>query len=479
LWGLREISVCVWRGAASEVLFARLSAGGVSEACGVSERFQLRAFTGPEIIGLPGPIEDELVGRYVRRGARTIVVADTGHGKTTLVAQFIAAILTGGEALGHQAAEPSGLPALVVDLEQGLRTIKRVLRESGLDERDDLLYVSHQDGLALDANKDHLNELHRIIEAHRPVVVALDPFYKAHRGDVNEERAVVDLMRVLDGLRAKFGFALILPAHPRKDVVTSNGARKLTLHDVAGSGAITRGAELVLGLERLSHGSARLRILKDRDGDLPVGEAFPLIFDRSHGFRLDPKEEQAADDFERRILDDSGGWRTVKEWAASLGTREKRAKDLLEQLVASGRVQTKVGPAGRSPKARCYRTAPAGRAQSGAGTQSPLDDVTAPTAPTSIGDVALGAVNGSDHDCSRHYSPGAATDPADDELEERARTEAALEHERKEATSRQTTRPIEESGNELTVWPHDDELEEIARTQQALERERDQAEAAQ
>ena len=310
---------------------------------------------------------------------------------------MIAAILTGGEALGHQAAEPSGQPALVVDLEQGLRTIKRVLRESGLDERDDLLYVSCQDGLALDTSNEHLNELRRIIEEHRPVVVALDPFYKAHRGDANEERAVVDLMRVLDGLRAEFGFALILPAHPRKDVVTSNGPRKLTLHDVAGSGAITRGAELVLGLERLSHGSARLRILKDRDGDLPVGEAFPLIFERGHGFRLDPKEEQAADDLEQRILNHTGGWRTVKEWADVLRIRETRAKDLLKQLVAAGRVETKIGPAGRSPKARCYRTAPADRAQSDAVTQSPLEDVTAPTAPTSIEDVALGAVNVSGH----------------------------------------------------------------------------------
>jgi hypothetical protein len=396
----------------------------------MSDRFRLRAFTGPEMIGLPGSIEDDLAGPYVRRGARTIVVADTGHGKTTLVAQLIAAILTGGEALGHRAAEPSGRPALVVDLEQGLRTIKRVLRESGLDERDDLLYISCQDGLALDANKDHLNELHRIIEAHRPTVVALDPFYKAHRGDANEERAVVDLMRVLDGLRAEFGFALILPAHPRKDVVTSNGARKLTLHDVAGSGAITRGAEVVLGLERLSHGSARLRILKDRDGDLPVGEAFPLIFERGHGFCLDPKEEQAADDLEQRILDNAGSWRTVKEWGGLLGIREARVKDLLEQLVVTGRVETEVGPAGRSPKARCYRTAPAGWAQSGAVTQSPFDELTAPTAPTSIGDVAPGAVNGSEPDCSRHHSPGAAADPADHELEERARTEAAREHER-------------------------------------------------
>ena len=157
-----------------------------------------------------------------------------------------------------------------------------------------------------------------MIGEHRPAVVCLDPWYKAHRADANEERAVVDLMRILDALRVRYGFALILPAHPRKDP-TSNGARRLTLHDVAGSGALTRGVEVVVAIERLSHGYARLRILKDRDGDLPVGEAWPLIFTRGEGFRLDPKEEQTTEELEQRILsDESREWRTSKEWSAEL-----------------------------------------------------------------------------------------------------------------------------------------------------------------
>jgi hypothetical protein len=174
-----------------------------------------------------------------------------------------------------------------------------------------------------------------------------------------------------------------MPAHPRKDA-SSNGARKLTLHDVSGSGAATRGAEVVIALERLSHGYARLRILKDRDGDLTVGDEWPLIFNRGEGFRLDPKEEVAAEELERRILEDAGDWRTVKEWAAHLGIREKRARELLAQLAETEHVEFMVGPLGRSPKAHCYRTAPDPRAQSGAVTQSLLDDGTAPTAPTSI-----------------------------------------------------------------------------------------------
>ena len=103
----------------------------------------------------------------------------------------------------------------------------------------------------------------------------------------------------------------------------------------------------------------------------PTPYALTLIFERGLGFRLDPKEEEAADDLERRILDDSGGWRTVKEWATVLRIRETGAKDILERLVASSHVETKIGPAGRSPKAHCYRTAPVSSAQSDAVTQSP------------------------------------------------------------------------------------------------------------
>jgi hypothetical protein len=356
----------------------------------VEPAFTLR--TARELIALPEPpASDMLLGPLVLRGARTIIVADTGHGKTTLALQLASAVLTGSEALGYTGAAIG--PVLVVDLEQGIRSIKRVLRDANLETRDDVLYLAVPDGLALDSDDQHRDELEAIVETHKPAVLILDPYYKAHRGDANEERAIVDLFRYIDGLRSEHNFALILPAHPRKDA-SSNGVRKLTLHDVSGSGAVVRGAELVIGLERLSHGYARLRILKDRDGDLAVGETWPLIFNRGEGFKLDPKEERTAEELEQRILDDRGDWRTVKEWASELGIREKRAREMLEQLVATGHMESLVGPPGRSPKAHCYRTAPEASAQSGAVTPSLLEAGTAPTAPTSIGEVGVGAVGG-------------------------------------------------------------------------------------
>jgi hypothetical protein len=344
------------------------------------EQFRLEVRTAAELTALPESQADTLLGPLIVAGNRTIVVGDTGHGKTSFVLQILGAILAGGEALGYTGAGVG--PVLVADLEQGMRSIRRGLREAGLADRDDVLVVSVPDGLALDRDPEHLAELDRVIGEHRPVVVALDPYYKAHAvDDPNAERAIVDLMRVLDALRTRHGFALILPAHPRKDLPGRNGARKLTLHDVAGSGAIVRGAEVVLAIERLAHGYGRLRILKDRDGDLTVGEAWPLVFTRGEGFRLDPKEQATDEEIEQRIVAERHELRTVKEWAAELGIRERRAKATLDRLVEARQLELVVGPPGRSPKANCYGTAPEGWAQSGAVTQSQPDSVTAPTAP--------------------------------------------------------------------------------------------------
>lgn len=347
-------------------------------------------FTARELCALPDPPEsDMLLGPLAVRGARTIVVGDTGHGKTSFVLQIAGAILTGRDMLGYKGAGCG--PVLVVDLEQGIRSIKRALRDADLADRDDLIYWPAPDGLALDDEgaEDWLT-LGRLVVATKPAVLVLDPYYKAHRADANEERAVVDLMRRLDALRAAHRFALILPAHPRKDP-SSQAVRKLSLHDVAGSGAVTRGAEVVLGLERLSHGYARLRILKDRDGDLPVGEAWPLLFSREEGFRLDPKESQTEDDLEQRIVRDPGEeWRTDSEWATELGIRRTRARELLDRLVASGDVEMALGPAGRHPRARCYRTRPGQWDESGRVSRPAPDSETRPTRPTLIGSVDEG-----------------------------------------------------------------------------------------
>src|SRR4029077_5035423 len=171
-----------------------------------------------------------------------------GPRKTPLTCRIPHALLPANDFLGYTGA---GLgPALVIDLEQGVRSIKRGIREAGLQETDTHI-LSLPDGLALDQNAAELARLEDTVSDLNPAAIALDPYYKGNLGDANEERSVHDLMRNLDRLRTDWTFALLMPAHVRKEQQGA-GVRKLTLGDIAGSGAISRGAEVVIALERLS-----------------------------------------------------------------------------------------------------------------------------------------------------------------------------------------------------------------------------------
>ena len=127
-------------------------------------------------------------------------------------------------------------------------------------------------------------------------VVALDPAYKLHRSDSNEERGAVDLMRRLDAWRDAYQFGLILPMHTRKP--PAGLQLRLTIHELFGSSAYTRGAEVVLGLELIRPGYSRMHVLKHRRGELTTGERWGLVYDRETGYRRDPRE--TSDEPQRR-----------------------------------------------------------------------------------------------------------------------------------------------------------------------------------
>lgn len=161
-------------------------------------------------------------------------------------------------------------------------------------------------------------------------MVVADPLYKLHQGDSNDEREAVDLMRRFDGWRERFRFALVLPVHCRKPVPGT----KFSIHDLFGSSAYVRGAEVVLGLQRVSDGYAKLHFLKDRDGDLPIGVAWGLLFDREEGFRRDPKDgeprETALDKVRELLTVDPT--LTPKQLEQASGYKERTIRDALRKL---------------------------------------------------------------------------------------------------------------------------------------------------
>lgn len=250
------------------------------------EAFSVEVLTAKELCELPDPdASDELLGRLVVRRQRTVIGADTGAGKTTLAFAMLAATTSERELLGFTGA---GGRALVIDAEQGIRTIKLRLREAGLERSEAIDFIRVPDGLALDSDQAQADVIEHQLAAGDYAVVLADPLYKLHRGDSNAEREAVDLMRRFDGWREKYGFALILLVHCRKPPV---GA-KFTKHEFFGSSAYLRGAEIILGLQLVRDGYSRLHFFKDRDGGLPINTAWGLLFDRESGYRRDPDDEK-------------------------------------------------------------------------------------------------------------------------------------------------------------------------------------------
>ena len=257
-----------------------------------------------EVCAIETGTNPDVLGALLVEGARLVVGGHTGHGKTTVVMQMVKAISTAGDFLGYQG---SGGRVLVIDLEQGLRTIQRRLTESGLDDSDQVDVLRVPDGLTLDSDQQERAHIEGILQAGNYAAVVIDPLYKLHGGDSNDERAMVDLMRVLDSWRADYGFGLVIPMHLRKP--PPQGA-KLTMHDVFGSSGVLRGAEVVLGIERLRDGYSHLHYWKDRDGDLPIGSKWGLIFTRENGYIRDPKDgekkESTVDKVRQLLVEEPG-----------------------------------------------------------------------------------------------------------------------------------------------------------------------------
>jgi hypothetical protein len=235
---------------------------------------------------LPEPA-DPLVGPFLRRGMITLIGGLTGHGKTTWIAQAIKAAALGGGFLDAYADGDARV--LVLDLEQHLHSIQRVIREAGLDDTELVDYAPIPEGLALDKRNDQLKELERVFAAVHYDVVVVDPFYKLHESDSSDELAARLLVALLRRWIKEHGFALLTATHCRK---LPAGRNTITLDDLFGSSLFTRDPELVLGIQR--HGTVtKLHVFKSREPGLEYGQVFEMLFSRSHGFSMKPDKDPA------------------------------------------------------------------------------------------------------------------------------------------------------------------------------------------
>ena len=198
---------------------------------------RLRVMTAREVMEMPTPGEEaKLLGDMVYSGHRLILAAETGAGKTSMCQQIAASIIYGHEFLDFKGRGDAKV--LLVDVEQGTRSVQRAYHQSGLADAGDRIGLIHEpSGLHLDTDEGARNELEQIFASREYDVAILDPAYNLFTGSQTDEESVRWLMSLIDDWRREYNTAVLIPMHVRK---TPTGA-KFSMDEIYGSKAYTWG----------------------------------------------------------------------------------------------------------------------------------------------------------------------------------------------------------------------------------------------
>lgn len=173
-----------------------------------------------------------VVPGLLRKDWRVIVVAPEGAGKSLVLQQVGIAAARGVHPFAF--TEIPAQRVLFVDLENpedrivhGARLIDPHARRLATVHDDDNLWVWNRQGGINLRNRSDVATLEAVLTHVRPQLVCFGPAYKASQRDKNEgwDDSAMAVQRVLDQLRGRFGFALLMEDHAPQ--ANSNGIREL------------------------------------------------------------------------------------------------------------------------------------------------------------------------------------------------------------------------------------------------------------
>jgi hypothetical protein len=203
---------------------AERAAGRLDEVGSMSASGRIEAMTLPDLIASAANAAPWVVHGLLRSDWRAIVVAGEGLGKSTLLRQLAVCAAQGIHPLTCRPMEP--IRSLIIDAENPLAAIaetgKRLdeqARRTAGDafEPERCKVWSRPGGLDLRTPRDR-GDLVREIRDQRPQLVVAGPVYKLgrrHEGESYED-AAEGMLAVLDDLRTRFDFALVLEHHAPK-----------------------------------------------------------------------------------------------------------------------------------------------------------------------------------------------------------------------------------------------------------------------
>jgi hypothetical protein len=169
----------------------------------------------------------------LRRGWRTVVVGPEGGGKSLLLLQMAMLASAGIHPLHYQAMP--AITTLVVDLENPddevtarLAAMRRRIESRHGDWDRYRPWIWEEPGGIDLRSRRHRGQLDAICSQVQPDLVCLGPVYKSYEkrdGERGHEDGVRHLQSILDDLRTRHGFALVLEHHAPMDAGGYGGKR--------------------------------------------------------------------------------------------------------------------------------------------------------------------------------------------------------------------------------------------------------------
>jgi replicative DNA helicase len=173
-----------------------------------------------DLISEPAPELLWLVPELFTIDSRCIIVAPEGAGKSVLMRQIATAIAMGIHPFRRSAT--SAHRVLFVDLENPRHVVQDsfskcfafMAENENQFNKSTLDLLLKPEGLDLRSRRD-LAMLESVLQRHRPEVVFIGPLYKLARRKAREtdEEMARDLQDILDDLRTRYSFALIMEHH--------------------------------------------------------------------------------------------------------------------------------------------------------------------------------------------------------------------------------------------------------------------------
>ena len=230
-----------------------------------------------------------LIPGMVERDWRIVILAREGQGKSVLLRQVAIMAAQGVHPL-YPAVRMPPIRTLVVDLENSGRTITDTARR--VDEHlrralgsayvpDRCKFYRRPRGMEL-RNVTDRARLEREVMTHRPDLVCIGPAYRmfgrrsAKGGVESHEEAIEGVQGVLDDLRTRYGFAILIEHHaPTGSLDPYGGQRWLAWPDMGIS--LQRG-KFEVSTRKLLVGRNRIdRVTNDWPDQIHPGDMYPWV----------------------------------------------------------------------------------------------------------------------------------------------------------------------------------------------------------